>query len=559
MKPTGTTLLGALPDLMLLFDEEGTCIDFHRPPCCDSFPVHPVTDRPLLDAFEVETHKTLIPAFSECQSQRHIVEREFSCQVTGRDRQFFELRVLPCGEHLFMALVRDVTEQKKEREILYRDAYHDPLTRLPNRAQFMSTLKDTLVRARERSDHMLAVLMLDMDKFKSVNDSLGHLVGDQLLIDFGNRLSAQIRNLDMVARLGGDEFVILLDKLKTPAQAVMVANRIHEAMKRPFPLADKEIFTSTSIGIALACGGYSSAEDLLRDSDLAMYKAKASGRGQSAMFEDQMHAQNLEILNIETALRRAVPDEQLRLCFQTVHSIPDNRIAILEALLRWQHPQRGLLLPAEFLHVADETGEIMGIGHWVFRKSVETLTRIKEAERMNLAISVNLSGRQLSEDELPGRIVSYIAEAGLPPSTLMIETTEKAISMDPVRHSKALRRLKDAGFRIILDNFGTGFSSLNYLVSLPLNLIKVDRSFIASLENRAETRMVVSSVIRLGHELGIKVIAEGVETQAQKSILLDMGCDLAQGYGYFKPAPQEAIIAILNGQSAGMGSRMTWA
>ncbi len=538
------TLLESLPDLLVLFDSRGTCIDHHGP-SGDSYPMTPRHGRPLLEAFSPELAATISPALADCIGERRSTELDL--QVNNQQgEQWFEFRAMPCGDNLFMALMRNITDRRRERDALYEGAYHDPLTRLPNRAHFMSRLRRILERSQTHASYTIALLMLDMDRFKAVNDSLGHLVGDQLLIEFGARLRRAVRPQDLVARLGGDEFVVLLDNIQSAPQALAVANRIHGALKQPFQLAGKELHCTTSIGLAVASGGYRSADDMLRDSDMAMYQAKSRGRGESAVFEQSMHQRNLEQLSLENELRRAVAEDQFLLNFQTVHSLADEGVSSLEALVRWQHPRRGLLLPGEFIGLAEDTGEITGLGHWILRQALRTGASFTKAMGRPISMSVNLSGRQLSEPGFDEVVLRLLEEAGVPPSGLLLEITEKAVNLDPKAHTKVLQRLHEKGLRVVLDNFGTGQSSLSYVLNLPLHYIKVDRGFVSRLAEGRATRVVVDSVIRLAHELGIQVIAEGVEREGDKAVLKDLGCDLAQGWAYTRPAPENEIFTHLN-------------
>jgi diguanylate cyclase (GGDEF)-like protein len=537
------SLLESLPDLLVLFDGRGTCIDHHGP-SGEAYPMAPRHGRPLLEAFSPDLAALVSPVLAECVGEKRPAELDLQVSLRGSE-QWFEFRAVPCGENLFMALMRNITDRRKERDALYEGAYHDPLTRLPNRAQFMTRLRRILERSQTHAAFTVALLMLDMDRFKSVNDSLGHLVGDQLLIEFGARLRRAVRPQDLVARLGGDEFVVLLDNIQSPAQALAVANRIHGALKKPFQLAGKELHCTTSIGLAVAAGGYRSADDMLRDADMAMYQAKSKGRGESALFEQSMHQRNLEQLSLENELRRGVQEQQFLLNYQTVHSLGDGGVSALEALVRWQHPRRGLLLPGEFIGLAEETGEIGPLGNWILERAMATAANFTKVLGRPISVSVNLSGRQLAEPAFADRVLAMLGKTGLPPSGILLEITERAVNLDPKGNARVLQQLHEAGVRVVLDNFGTGHSSLSYVLNLPLHYIKVDRGFVSRLPETRATRVVVDSVIRLAHELGIKVIAEGVEKAEERAVLTDLGCDLAQGYAYTRPSGEAEILDAL--------------
>jgi len=442
---------------------------------------------------------------------------------------------------------RDVTERKTAEMRLVHDAFHDALTNLPNRALFSDLLGRSIARARRREDYQFALLFLDVDRFKVINDSLGHIMGDQLLVAMARRLERCVRPGDTVARLGGDEFTLLLDDIVDTNDATRVAERILRELHLPFTLQGQEIFTSASIGIALSITGYDRPDDLLRDADIAMYRAKAMGKARYEVFDTAMHARAVSQLQLETDLRRALDREEFRVVYQPILSLESGRVTGFEALVRWQHPQRGLVLPEDFVPAAEETGLIVLIGRSVLR---EACRQIAEWHRQfpvhpPLTMSVNLSGKQFSQPDLVDHIARLLGAWELPAESLRLEITESAIIDNFDAAVEMLGRLRDLGVRLDLDDFGTGYSSLSYLHRFTLHAIKVDRSFVAALGDRGENSAIVRTIVHLAQTLDLDVIAEGVERHDQVAILRSLGCNQVQGYLFSQPLAPEAARAYL--------------
>lgn len=440
----------------------------------------------------------------------------------------------------------DITERKVS----------DPLTGLPNRLLFIDRLGRLIKHSKRRKDHLFAVLFLDLDGFKMINDSLGHLVGDQLLVGVANRLEKCLRSSDTVARLGetftvarlgGDEFTILLDDLKEPDDAKRAAERLMDALTPPFMLVGKEVFTSVSIGIALGNAAYDKPEDLLRDADTAMYRAKSLGKARFEVFDADMRASVMARLQLETDLRHALDRNEFRNFYQPIVSLDSGRIVGLEALLRWQHPKRGLLGPEEFIFVAEETGMIRELGWWSLREACRQMKewRKRSDAVSDLSVSVNLSVKQLLQPNLVQDIKKLLGEEGLPANVLRLEITESAVMADPASATDLLQKIKDLGIRLAIDDFGTGYSSLSYLHRFPLDTLKIDRSFINNAAADGEGMEIAKTIMPMAKNLRLDVVAEGVETLEQVALLKRLQCRYAQGYYFSRPLAPEDLNALL--------------
>jgi diguanylate cyclase (GGDEF)-like protein/PAS domain S-box-containing protein len=440
----------------------------------------------------------------------------------------------------------DITERKRYEEQLLHDAFHDGLTGLPNRALFLNRLAHSVARARRRPNELFAVLFLDLDGFKVVNDSLGHFLGDELLVQMARRLEECVRPGDTVGRLGGDEFIVLLDDIEDVRVAEVVARRVGEALVPTFNLGGQDVSTSVSIGIALSSGGYGRPEDLIRDADTAMYSAKASGRAQVRVFDRAMHEDAVARLKLESDLSRALSDDQLRLFYQPIIELKSGRITGFEALVRWQHPQRGLVFPSEFIAVAEETGLIDDIGWWVLEKACREVAqwRSDHAEFENLQLNVNLSGRQFRFENLARRVVDTAKSMGLPPSALRLEITETVIMEDAPASRQVLADLQGQGVGICIDDFGTGYSSLNYLHAFDVDVLKIDRSFVRRI-TRDHRPEIIGTILELSRSMGLSVTAEGVETREQLIQLRELGCDRGQGYYFARALEPREVVRLL--------------
>jgi diguanylate cyclase (GGDEF)-like protein len=444
---------------------------------------------------------------------------------------------------------------REAQERLLHDALHDHLTQLPNRALFMNRLRHVVARRSRRPDRTFAVLFIDLDRFKTVNDSIGHAAGDRLLLETASRLTGVLRPSDSVsataessdadgqeglARLGGDEFTILLEDLRSAADAIRVAERLQNALGVPVVIDGREVFVTASIGIAIASPDHQSAEDLLRDADTAMYKAKTAGGDRYAIFDATMHKDAIDRLQLEMDFRRAIERHELALRYQPIVSLQDHRIAGYEALIRWHHPVHGVVSPAVFLTMAEETGLIARIDSWVLREACSEAARWQVPGEKPISVSVNISAKGFGRPDLPELVATTLKETNLDPRALRLEITETVAMADAKRTRELLASIRELGVRLSLDDFGTGFSSLSYLQAFPIDLLKIDRSFVVAMDQNAECREIIRTILSLAAALNLEVVAEGTETEEQAQYLASLNCHYAQGYFFGKPmTPQQ--------------------
>ncbi|QEX17574.1 hypothetical protein FRZ44_28760 [Hypericibacter terrae] len=472
-----------------------------------------------------------------------------------------------------------VVERQRSDEKLIHEASHDPLTGLPNRALFLDRLTRAIARHKRHPGANFAVLFIDLDRFKLVNDSLGHLAGDSLIVEVATRFQASLRQTDMVARpsaglappvrpgmtglsrggdgrsdardtlarLGGDEFTVLLDDIEDLSDAVRIADRLLAALRMPFTLQGQEIYVEASIGIALSATGYATADEVLRDADLAMYRAKALGKSRYEVFDRTMHVQAVGQLALEADLRRALQNQDFILHYQPIVDLRTGDISGLEALVRWQKSTTELIYPGDFISVAEDTGLILDLGMWVLREACETTRawQLQFPRERPLTISVNLSARQFAQPDLVPQIQHIIADTGIDPETVRLELTESATMANAERAISVLGQLRSLGVRISIDDFGTGYSSLSYLHRFPLDVLKIDRSFVLQMDNAKEGLQIVHTILNLARSLSMEVVAEGVETERHLRKLRALGCEAGQGYYFSRPVNVAGIQALL--------------
>jgi PAS domain S-box-containing protein len=457
---------------------------------------------------------------------------------------------------------RDITERKRAEETLAHNALHDNLTNLPNRTLFLERVRHAIELSQRHPSYKFAVLFIDLDEFKVLNDSLGHAAGDALLIQIARRLTASIRTVDVIsrsgseastfaseeslARLGGDEFTLLLEGIRDCGDAIRTAERIQERLAIPFEVGGHEVVTTASVGIAFCATSYSNSEDLVRDAEIAMYRAKREGKARCQVFDNAMHASAVKRLRLETDLRRALELGEFRVHYQPIVSLQNGKIVGFEALSRWERPE-GLVSPAHFIQIADETGIILPLNRLLLREGCLQLREWHSQFPCDppLTLSVNVTPKEFAQPDLVAQIETILAEVGIDPGNIDVEITETIAMADPGRSNLVLSELKALGVHISIDDFGTGYSSLSRLRGFPVDALKIDRTFISKIDTDSETREIVRIIIMLAHNLGLKVVAEGTETVEQVSLLKEMTCELAQGYLFARPGDHAAAQAVL--------------
>jgi diguanylate cyclase (GGDEF)-like protein/PAS domain S-box-containing protein len=441
----------------------------------------------------------------------------------------------------------DITLRKQAEEKLSHDALHDTLTGLPNRALFLDRLERVLEHAKRNKKYIFAVLFLDIDRFKNVNDRFGHLIGDKLLIAIGERLRSSTRFSDTVARLGGDEFVILVEDLENMEDATQIASRIQEIISQPFKIDSNEVYTSCSVGVILNDESYRSASEFLRDADIAMYRAKSEGRARYIIFDTNMRTELMNRIWMENDLRRAIREQEFRLHYQPILSLNTGRLVGFEALIRWQHPTQGLVPPMQFIPLAEETRLIIPIGRWVLKEACKQLLEWEERykDEVPLSMSVNISSVQLNCQDFVEQVEQIISEVGLNPVRLVLEITESMIVEDNQIAAGVISKLKALGVRVHLDDFGTGYSALSYLQRYPIDILKIDRGFIGKINGNGENIEIIKAILNLAGDLNMAVIAEGIETEGQYELLKELNCQYGQGFFIAKPMDHKAIETLL--------------
>ena len=461
-------------------------------------------------------------------------------------------------QHNYKSIKKEISERKQAEEELGKMAYYDQLTSLPNRANFLSYLGRMLKRTKCQSDYLFAVLFIDLDRFKVVNDSLGHIIGDKLLVEVARRLEACTRPTDRisrapgndrVSRFGGDEFAIFLNDIKDISSATRVAGRIQLALQKPFNLDGHELYTSASIGIALSATGYKNEEDILRDADSAMYHAKDTGRAHAEIFDEAMHVSVKKILQLESDLRTAVEKEQFMVYYQPIVSATDSRITGAEALLRWNHPEQGFISPMDFIPIAEETGLILTIGEWILREACIQNMAWQDAGYKHILMKVNFSSRQFKDENLAEVVKKVVRETGLPTPLLDVEITESIAMADT--SIRILNQLTAMGLQTSIDDFGTGYSSLGSLTRFPINTIKIDRTFVKEMTIDVNAKAIIKAIIAMAYSLNMEVVAEGVETEEQLAFLQSHQCDKIQGYLFSPPVPEEEFRKLLEQDKIG--------
>jgi diguanylate cyclase (GGDEF)-like protein len=454
-------------------------------------------------------------------------------------------------EEMIDLLNLEITQHQKTQGQLSHQALHDALTGLPNRILFMEHLTKAIQRHRRNPDYLFAVLFIDLDRFKIINDSWGHAVGDQLLIAISRLLQECSRDLDTVARLSGDEFTILVEDLQDHQDAIAIAERLLNKLTSPIHLHEQKVFSGASIGIVLGASNYHDGLELLRDADIAMYRAKALGKGRYAVFDQEMYDQTIHLSQLETNLRSALEHQDFVLYYQPIVSLETSKLVGFEALVRWQHPQKGLIAPGEFIAIAEDTGLIIPIGEWVLHRACQQLyawqKELPEADTLH--ISVNLSSKQIKQFDFVDKLSQILVDTGLQGSSLKLELTETMLMDQGEKTIELLTQIKQLQVQLSIDDFGTGYSSLSYLHRFPVDTLKIDRSFVSQITAEGNNCEIVKTIVTLAHSLGMKAIAEGVETSHQATHLTNLGCEAAQGYFFAKPLNQVDAELIIENNS----------
>lgn len=523
-------LFGAMTDVILMVDTAGRYVRLSLTE--SSLPRYPdfqTEGSSFRDRFSREQAEYLIETVKVALATGKPITIEYPHAQEGVER-WYSATVSPMDERTVIWVARDITERKRVEEQLQHGAFHDTLTDLPNRALFADRLARAISQVRRRPGYAFAILFLDLDRFKVVNDSLGHILGDQLLMEAAERLELCLRPGDMVARLGGDEFTVFLDAVDDISEAIRIAERIQEGLGRPFILSDHTVFTSASIGVLMSSPEYKRPDDVLRDADLAMYRAKAHGKARYEIFDESMRVRAVNLLRLENDLRQATERREFLLYYQPIIALETGYIAGFEALLRWDHPQRGFLMPSDFIPVAEETGLIVQIGWWALREACQKLQswRKTSASNRNIEMSVNISARQFRQSDFIERIAALILETGISPTALKLEITESTIMENAETATAMLLKLRALEIQLHVDDFGVGHSSLSYLHRFPIDALKIDQSFVTGIGLKGDTQ-IIKTIVALANGLNMETIAEGVDGPETLALLRELGVRFAQG------------------------------
>uniref|UniRef100_UPI003D817739 putative bifunctional diguanylate cyclase/phosphodiesterase n=1 Tax=Trichloromonas sp. TaxID=3069249 RepID=UPI003D817739 len=543
------SVIDAMADSLVVTTSDGTIVRVNPATLCMlDYPAESLTGQPVSNVLaDSQQQEKILDAML---SGEHVLDREtfYRCRDGSTVPVALSVSALPGGRDgglIFQA--RNLSERREAEQEIRQLAYFDNLTGLPNRILFMDRLQQSLAQVG-RDNSQLALLFLDLDQFKVVNDTLGHAAGDELLRQVANRLGRGLRQYDILARMGGDEFVLLISPVQGEKAAAAVARHILEMMAEPVVLDSKELFVTTSIGIVLAPADGSEAEVLLKHSDVAMYAAKEQGRNTYRFFSEEMNRKTLQRSELEADLRRAIRNEEFCLHYQPQVDLASGRVFGVEALVRWQHPEKGLILPGNFISLAEDTGLIRPLGEWVLKTACAQNVAWQQAGYPHIQMAVNLSGQQFGQPGFIDMIDQVLQETGLEADYLELELTESTLLHGAHEVIANMLDIKVRGIHLSIDDFGTGYSSLSYLKHFPIDRLKIDRSFVRDIHIYKDDAAIVDAIIAMGHSLGRRVLAEGVETDAELEFLRSRGCDEVQGYLYSRPLPAEALIGWMNGR-----------
>lgn len=536
------TIFQAFPDIFIRIDSSGKILDYKSASITISqlFPGQMV-GRMIQDFSFLKIEMEMIKRVRE---SNELVAFEQSI-VTQDKTVYFEVRMKSLLKDQAIIIIRDITERKMAEDKLKFAALHDQLTLLPNRTLLTDRLNHFIRRHRRNIQYKFAVLFIDFDRFKVVNDSLGHQAGDELLVHISRRLTKALRAVDTVARLGGDEFLVILDEVKTDIDIITVVSRLQEALSTPYFVGNKEVFLTVSIGIVISSEQDRSADDYIRDADIAMYNAKNNGRAQHVLFNDEMRQQVIKTLDLEGDLHRAIKNNEFQLYYQPIVSLDSKRILRMEALVRWIHPEKGLIPPGEFIPQAEQTGLILKIGDFVLNRACLDCKKWQREGFADLGVAINFSALQFHHSNLPLMIKEVLDATRLEPSFLEIEITESVAMKNIDFTITTLRKLKAMSVMVSIDDFGTGYSSLGSLIEFPIDALKIDRKFIQHISGHKHSNSLTTAIISLAHNLGLKVVGEGIETTEQLHFLTNHKCDEGQGFLISRPIPGDKLIAVL--------------
>jgi diguanylate cyclase (GGDEF)-like protein/PAS domain S-box-containing protein len=509
--------------------------------------------KPWLDFIDEKSRRKIVHMKSAAWNnpvldlEPRLIESEFIDRDGAVRDVLITLAAIPDTGKSVISLT-DISELKEAERQIYHQAFHDALTSLPNRALFMEHLRMAIKRTHRRRDYNFAVLYLDIDRFKNVNDSLGHSVGDKLLMSFAERIQDSLRDIDTLSRFGGDEFVILLEDIESISFASNVAERLQQTLEQPFHIDGKEIYAPASFGLVANTRDYDQPEAIIRDADAAMYHAKETGKAKFKIFDKKLHERAIHLLQRETDLRKAIEENQFVTYYQPIVHLETAALVGFEVLIRWQHPSLGIMYPNSFISIAEETGLIIPITSLIVERSCQDLKSWQETvgDTLTLSMNVNISSKHFMLPSLLDDIKNVLVDTGLPPEQLKLEITETALMEDADDTIELVHRLKNYGLKLVIDDFGTGYSSLSYLQRLPIDTLKVDRSFVSQITSlKEDNRNIVEAIISLAHRLKMLVVAEGVETPEQYAILRSLRCEYGQGYLFSRPIPKREVDQLI--------------